>query len=528
MDSTTRNSDTARKRNTREKILNAAYALATNDSEASSRFLAEPSRVVLAQQAGIHVQTLRKHFRDWAEVCAALAERCRVTPHMSTPDNVRHWAQEHYNREVSPQVVAAPVGTEELRNQFAAATVTDDDTELARSGHALVAKLSSRPTDLAMHAGEIIECAKTVRARLDASSIEEALGYALNINDIAVQAHRHLAEGPGIRGNSASERTRLIQQINDDADGDSAERARQMVDRALHEPQQLQAIIRIKRWDLQISERLNLRVRALLSKFHISRAEAMIGNLPEDEITSLKEVVAGLHRLQKSERPEHPETVDVVLLVARLAGVSLAYSDLLKDGELDETRAELMRLFHTTEHDVRQLKRDAQSLFKLVDDKEVEAVDLLRALRFVGPGDYLIARHLADQADMSDEDIEARFGTSLGPPDHVRILLLNRACSCYQRVCMTSRVSGCASRLAGMSSAEILIASTKIRNLSGGSELPATPTGEQTIEHLLRNIDELVHRAILGKVMDKRQVGILVNALDPIRTFLMGSAIHRL
>ncbi|WP_143876237.1 hypothetical protein [Nocardia fluminea] len=52
---------------------------------------------------------------------------------------------------------------------------------------------------------------------------------------------------------------------------------------------------------------------------------------------------------------------------------------------------------------------------------------------------------------------------------------------------MTSRVSGCASRLAGMSSAKVLIASTKIRNLSGESELPATPTGEQTIEHLLRN-----------------------------------------
>ncbi|MFF2085375.1 hypothetical protein ACFVVM_16480 [Nocardia sp. NPDC058176] len=528
MDSTARNSDIARKRNTREKILDAAHALVTNSSEASSSFLTEPTRTALAKQAGIHVQTFRKHFRDWAEVCAALAERYRITPGMTTPDNVRHWAQEHYDREGRDKIIAAPVGTDELRNRFAAATMADDDTELAESGLVLVQTLSGRPVDMAMHAREIIECAKTVRARLDASSNHQALNSALQINDVAVQAHRHLAKGPGGHGNSASERVRLLQQISDDSDGDTAEQTRQMVDRALHEPRHLQAIVRIKRWDQQISERLGLRVRAVLSKFHSARAEAMIGNLPEDEIAALREVVLGLRRLQKGEHPEYADTSDIVMLVARLAGVSLAYADQLKDGELAETRTDLLRLFRTNDHENRQLKVDAQALFKLVDGEPVEATGLLRALRFQGPGDYLIARYLADQAELSDQDIVDRFGTSLGPPDHVRILLLNRACTCYERVSTTSRVSGCAARLAGMSQADISAARAKIRNLSGDTDLPTTPTGEQTIEHLLRNINDLVHRAVLGNVMDKRQVGTLVNALDPIRTFLMGRAIHRL
>ncbi|MBW0273068.1 hypothetical protein ATM97_23575 [Nocardia sp. MH4] len=528
VDSAARKSDVARKRNTREKILDAAYALVTNSSEASSTFLTEPTRAALAKQANIHVSTLRNHFHDWAEVCAALTERCRITPGITPPDNIRHWAQEYYDREGRDKIIAAPIGTEELRNRFVAAAGADDDADLARSGLALVTKLSGKPADLLMHAREIIECAKTVRARLDASSIHEALHCALAINDVAVQAHRHFASGPGGSGNGASEQARLIQQISDDSDGDSVEQTRQMVERALHEPQHLQAIIHIKRWDQQISERLGLRVRAVLSKFHVARAEAMIGKLPEDEIASLKEVVVALHRLRKGEPPEHADTTDIVMLVARLAGVSLAYPELLKAGELDETRTDLLRLFQTNDHENRQLKVDAQALFKLVDGESVEATALLRALRFQGPGDYLIARYLADQADMSDQDIEDRFGTSLGPPDHVRILLLNRACSCFERVSTTSRVSGCAARLAGMSRADTLVARTKIVSLSGNSDLPSTPTGEQTIDHLLRNINDLVHRAVLGNVMDKRQVATLVNALDPIRTFLMGRAIHRL
>jgi hypothetical protein len=73
------------------------------------------------------------------------------------------------------------------------------------------------------------------------------------------------------------------------------------------------------------------------------------------------------------------------------------------------------------------------------------------------------------------------------------------------------------------------IAARKIDELRhGGAPLPPTPTNNQTIEDLLRSIDDLVHRAVMGDKLDKRQVGRLVNALDPIRTFLMGSEVHRL
>ncbi|WP_157110163.1 hypothetical protein [Nocardia anaemiae] len=479
----------------------------------------------------MHDQTVRRHFPDhfWGAVCAALCERYRTTPGMNAPANVRTWAQEYYDRQAGARLVAAPTGTDELRDRFAAASTADDDTELAVSAKALVDKLSGTPANLTAHAGEIIECAKNVRARVGASSSIEATEATLSLNDAAVQAHRHLAAGPGGSGNTASEQTRLILQAGDGGSEGAVERTRRMLDQALYEPQHMQAIIQIKRWDKEISERLGLKVRAVLSQFHIDRAEAMIGRQPEGEIASLQKVVTDLRALQKDdEHPACPTSADVVMLVARLAGVSLAYPELLKNDELTDTRAELLRLFQMDGHKAKQLKRDALSLFKMVDDKPVEAIELLRALRFRGPGDYLIARYLANQAEMSDEQIQHRFGQTLGPPDHVRILLLNRSCSCYDRVRVTSRVSGCAATLAGMAEAEMLIAQNQIAILSHGAPPPEVPTGDQTIEHLLRNINDLVHRAVVGKTLDPRQVGRLVNALDPIRTFLMGSAKHRL
>jgi hypothetical protein len=116
----------------------------------------------------------------------------------------------------------------------------------------------------------------------------------------------------------------------------------------------------------------------------------------------------------------------------------------VQNGELDTARVELLRLFKRDTHESKQLKRDAQSLFNLIDEKPVEAIELLQALRFQGPGDFLIARHLVSQAEMTNVQIEYRFGRKLGPPDGVRIMLLRRAESCYRRVLGTSRVSGCA------------------------------------------------------------------------------------
>lgn len=534
-DSKARNSDKSRVRNSREKILDAAHAL-VQSAAADGQYLRQPYRRQLAELANVHDQTVARHFPGsfWGAVCAALCERYRVTPGTVVPDNVRTWAQEHYDREASAGIVAAPVGTDELRDRFAAASTVDDDTELSISAKALVDILSTTTPNLIAHAGEITECAKTVRGRVGALSSDAAVEAALRLNDVAVQAHRHLASGPGGSGNTASEQNRLIMQAGDH-DHDGGELARQMVNQALYEPRNLQAIIQIKRWDKEISERRGLRVRAVLSQFHIDRAEAMIGCQPEAEITSLVKVVTDLRTLQRGERSVHPDAADVAMLVARLAGVCLAYPELLKNGELGGTRGELLHLFKTDEqqslqikHEALQLKRDAQSLFKMVDAKPVEATELLRVLRFRGPGDFLIARYLADQAEMGDEQIGLRFGRTFGPPDHVRIHLLSRAQSCYRRVRVTSRVSGCAAALAGMAEAEMLIAASQISMLSRSVGVPETPTGDQTIDHLLRHINDLVHHAVMGESLTRIQVGRIINALDPIRIFLMGSQQHRL
>ncbi|MFD4351265.1 hypothetical protein ACFWPX_01830 [Nocardia sp. NPDC058518] len=503
-----RPSDQSRVRNTQNRILNAAQNLVDN-AATSGRFLATPSRAQIAELARVHPNTVRTHFQDWSAICAALCERYRVTPGAQPPENVRTWAQQHFDRESTGRPAAAPIGMEELRDRYAAASIGSDDTELALAATDLVDKLSSAPADLPAHAHEIVDCVRTVRARVGINSSESALHTVADLSDAAVQAHRHLATGPQANSGSGAEPARLVLEAGQHGRaGDGAARAHQMVDQALHEPQNLQAIIQIKRWDKEISEKLNLRVRAVLAQFHIDRAEAMICRNPEDEIASLKRVVAALRQLQQNERPALPEHADVGMLVARLAGVWLAYTDLFGNGELRVTRAELLRLFKTDEHESRQLKKDAQSLFKLVDDKPVEAIELLRALRFRGPGDFLIARHLAAQAEMSDEQIKYRFGQALGTPDRVRIFLLNRAKSCYQRVQVTSRLTGCAAALAGMAQAELMLAEHRIDELSRGGPLPTTPTGDQTIEHLQRNINDLVHRAIIGESLDPRQVAL--------------------
>ncbi|MFI5541564.1 hypothetical protein ACIA5H_34795 [Nocardia sp. NPDC051900] len=527
-DSGVRASDKVRVHNTRSRVLDAAQGL-VDEAADNGKFLEAPTRTVLAERAGLHPQTVRKHFEDWSAVCAALCERYRRRG-LNPPENVRAWAQPYFDKEATGQAVPVASGLDELRDRYAAASTGNDDTALAQAAKALVDKLSGKSTGVAAHAGEIIECARTVRSRVSAASAKPALEAALALSDAAVEAHRHLAWGPGGSGNSASDQTRLLLKAGDHGRaGDAAARARQMVDQALNEPQQLQAIVQIKRWDKEISNRLGLRVRAVLAQFHIDRAEALILRRPEDEIASLARAVTDLRAIHRGERPEQPEPADVAMLVARFAGVCLAYPELLQNGELDLARVELLRLFKRNTHESRQLHRDAQSLFNLIDEKPVDAIELLRALRFRGPGDFLIARHLAAQAEMSNEHIEYRFGRKLGAPDGVRIMLLTRAESCYRRVVATSRISGCAGALAGIAEAEMEIAARKIDQLRhAGAHIPPTPTNDQTIEHLLRSIDDLVHRAVMGDALDPRQVARLVNALDPIRTFLMGSEVHRL
>ncbi len=59
----------------------------------------------------------------------------------------------------------------------------------------------------------------------------------LALSDAAVEAHRHLAWGPGGSDNSASDQTRLLLKAGDHGRaGDAAARARQMVGQALNEP----------------------------------------------------------------------------------------------------------------------------------------------------------------------------------------------------------------------------------------------------------------------------------------------------
>ncbi|MFI6313244.1 TetR/AcrR family transcriptional regulator [Nocardia fusca] len=530
-ESVARPSDKARVHNTRQRILDAAQKMVEEAGDAS-RYFSPPTRTAIAARAGVHPQTVRKRFQDWSAICAALVERYRVTPGATAPENVRSWAREHFDREATGREITVPEEVEELRDRYAAISTGDNDIELTLTAKALVDKLAGGTGGLAAHAGEIIACARLAQDRLDIFTANgEALEAALVLADTAVQAHRHLAYGSGGRGNAASERTRSLKSAETAGAGDATARALRMVDQALYEPKHLQAIIQVKRWDVEVSARLGRKARVVLAQFHIARGEALIGRRPEDELSSLIKVVAGLRALQQAKPPDHAPIADVVVLVARLVGVCLAYPDLVENGELDTTRAELLKLFKTEtfEYDTQQLMRDAQSLFKLVDEEPVEAPDLLRALRFWGPGDFLIARHLAAQAEMSDENIEGRFGTTLGPPDHVRILLLNRAHSCYKRVRDTSRVTGCAAQLAGMAAAEMVIAEHKITELGERSaSLPAKPTGDETIAHLQRNINDLIHRAVLGESLVTRQVAQLISFFEPIRTFLMGADKHRL
>lgn len=526
-----RPSDKARVHNTRHRILDAVQTMVEEAAEAG-RYFKPPTRTVISARSGVHSQTIRRHFQDWSAICAALVERYRVTPGVTAPENVRSWAREHFDREATGRDTAVPAEVEELRHKYAATSTGTNDIELTLAARALVGELAANGGDLADHAGEIIACTRTVQERLDlVSASTEALEAALVLADTAVQAHRYLAYGSGGRGNSASERTRALRGGATGGAGDTTARALRMVDQALYEPQHLQAIILIKRWDVSVSTLLGRRARIALAHFHIQRGEALIGRRPEGEIASLVTVVSELRTLQQGKPADLAPTGDVVVLVARLAGVCLAYPDLVENGELGNTRTELLKLFKNkpTDHERQQLVRDAQSLFKLVDEAPVEAPDLLRALRFRGPGDFLIARHLAAQSQMPDERIEARFGKTLGPPDHVRILLLTRAHSCYKRVRDTSRVTGCASQLAGMAAAEMAIAEHRISELSAlGTSLPITPTGDETIAHLQRNINDLIHRAVLGESLDPRQVAQLISFLEPIRTFLMGAEKHRL
>src|SRR5690606_14974766 len=93
-----------------------------------------------------------------------------LTPGAMAPQNVKAWAQEHFDREARAKEVvdvADRAGVDQLRDRYAAAGTDDNDTELALSAKALVEQLASTPAYLAAHAGEIIECARTVRTRLD-------------------------------------------------------------------------------------------------------------------------------------------------------------------------------------------------------------------------------------------------------------------------------------------------------------------------------------------------------------------------
>lgn len=484
--------DQAKNEATRQALLHAAWNIVVEHNRAG-KDLPLVTMTALAKKAQRSVTTVtRGHFKDWHQVCAALVVWLRQQGKPVPPD-VLAYAQREYTRvRLRTAEQAKPRTVEQCRAEYDAAVNGDDAGAVARTADALIQALHQESKDRAAHARDVVGYAEQVLSRAELINLSQSpsdLQTCLRVIDAAVDAHRLLST----------------------TDDESAH---------------LGEIMRLKRLDRTYSRRLGLFLRDEIAKFHLERAEALVVHSPEAEITAM---VSAVHRIdERIEEIGKPDAETTLMLFTRLCAMMIAYPHLNAETRLRPAQEILLHWFGR-DHASREARRDAQALTKLMTNRGVRAVDLLRVSRFLSIGDFLIARQLAYWGQMSNRALQRRFTPdSNADPNQVRIYVLERAVDFYSKMQRHSRRAGCAGVLSAIAREEARQLNVAISDLV--TRIPKgqvwNPGQPQDVDLIREQVDNMVLQAMIGVPLDKYQVARLRHDLDPILAFLKRPEIY--
>lgn len=460
-------------------------------------------RALARKAGGRSPSTVTRKFSDWYEVCAELmiwlAQQGKpIPPQVRAHATIAQTRARHEATKAN-----RPRTLEQLQGDYQRAIASADAGLVARTADALVQRLTTESRD---HSGSILAYTRDVLERaewINATSPEGRvdLEACLRVIDAAVDVHRKLSAG------GRDERAHLGE------------------------------IIQLKRRDRDYSRKLQLHMRDEIARFHIARAEALLGVSPAREVQSLETFV---ERITERDA-DKPDTDTSIMLFARHCAMRIAYPDQLSGDQWDSTQHTLLTWFDREDPAALEAWRACRALAALMTPgtQSVRAVELLRAARFASVGDFVIARRLTEWAELSDGQLHRYFtlDADSGPPDPaahnpdlIRVHILERAYDYYDKVQKHCRPTGCAGRLAAIAAKEARAVNARIADLL--TKYPEDefkgwdPGRPQNVEKIREQIGVLLIQAMVGVPLDNLQMARLSRDLDAIQSFLKQPEIY--
>lgn len=303
------------------------------------------------------------------------------------------------------------------------------------------------------------------------------------------------------------------------------------------EQAQLLSVIKVKQVQEQCALRMEDHAAAIFSRFHISRAEALIS---EDIDAEVQALLAAVGELKKVPAGHTVNPDEIRLLLARGAALLIAYRLI---PEAEALRAEIGYLTTYLRFEDR---RDALALVRYLDEcgdspaplraaidgsedgvgSAQEMVSgMVRVSRFSGIGDLLRARMLQKWACLPLESIEERFRASRGAeaPEVLRFALLEGSVDSYAIAIRHFRQLGCAGELSRTCREEMRSVNSFAAGLAEvrvQSDLEQIYYPERPLQDLLDSIDGVVLSRIIRPRLSLRDIAALRTHLTPLLRFL--------
>lgn len=456
----------------------------------------------IAKRAGVSPTTVKAHFTDLYQVCAALKARNRQTDRRVHPI-VEHYANLHFTRgpdletRLAAQLQYKPIPLEAALGLVKQAKARKAAVPIRIQAATAVADAYLRkqtPTHLQ-------DCLKWVRNALqlvDESHIDH-IRAALEATDIGAQAARRLSRND-------DQETRYLLQVQE-----------------------------YQRTESLYARRLHYLSRAAMAAFHDARAAALLEDDVDSEVAAFDVVAAALK--QASDGGEPIAADDIVVLISRVCGVQLAYPERAR--QLDRARNDIMHLLRSadTRHALRTLMAAVDSHPDY--DSETSAIEMMLILRFGTVGYLCVGRILEHKYHRAISEAGAHTQTGVSPPeeelasafglprDISHVLAVNpdeflvAALSYYTRAQSGTRQSGSAGRLRNLAAEDrerLLSEHAAVRDELETSGIPAMDT--DTMAGLTAAIDRLVMRGLVAERADRKQFIKLRRHIDPIYEFL--------